>query len=68
MRVTLAGSRILICVFSCAIALAMNPPGLLLPYAFAMPALGGQNQPPPPAPGQPSPGPEQPPAAQLTPQ
>jgi hypothetical protein len=68
MRVTLAGSRILICVFSCAIALAMNPPGLLLPYAFAMPALGGQNQPPPPAPGQPPPGPEQPPAAQLTPQ
>jgi len=67
MKVSLSSRRIMACVVSCAIAWALSPPGLLRAHAYAMAALGGQNQ-PPPAPEQPPPAPEQPPPAQLTPQ
>jgi hypothetical protein len=61
MRVNLSGKKVLTCVVSCMVALAMSPVGLLQARPCAMAALGGQDQAPPPAP-------EQPPPAQLTPQ
>ena len=61
MKMNFTRGRILACVASCAIALAMSPAGLLQAHAVTMAVLGGQGQPPPPAPGQPLP-------SQLTPQ
>jgi uncharacterized membrane protein YgcG len=60
MRVSVSGNRVLTCVVSCVVALAMSPVRLQArPYAMA--ALGAQDQTPPPAPEQPQP-------AQLTPE